>query len=90
MVLAGYGERALGDVLGEVADALQVAGDAQRRQDVRRSSAIGWRRAIIRMVCSWISRSMRVDRPVARDHRLGEVGVAALQRIEGLAEALLS
>ena len=29
MVLAGDGERPLGDVLGEVADALQVAGDLQ-------------------------------------------------------------
>ena len=34
MVLAGHGQRPLGDVLAQIADALQVAGDLQHRHDV--------------------------------------------------------
>ena len=50
----------------------------------RRSLAIGWRRAIMRMVCSCSSRSSWSMDAVAGDGRLGELGIALLQRVEAL------
>ena len=34
LLLADHGQRALGDVLAEIADALEIGGDAQRRHDL--------------------------------------------------------
>ena len=80
---------ALGDVLGQVADALQVAGDAQRGHDV--AQVVGHRLAardhgdhlLLDLALEL------VDLAVAHHDLLGELRVAALQRIERLAEQLL-
>ena len=50
----------------------------------RRSLAIGWRRAIIRMVCSCSSRSSWSMARSLATARLGELGIAPLQRVEAL------
>ena len=84
MVLAGDGQRALGDVLGEIADALQVARDLEHRHDV--AQVVGHRLApgdhedglLLQLALELI------DGAVAGDGALGELGVALLQRIEGL------
>ena len=87
MVLAGHGERALGDVLGEIADALQVAGDLERGHDV--AQVVGHRLAagdhqdglLLELALQ------AVDGAVAGDARFGELGIAPLQRVEGLRRA---
>ena len=67
--LAADGDHALGDVLGEVADALEVAGDAHARRSIsRRSIAIGWRRAMVRIARSSISRCSSSRRRIGGDH----------------------
>ena len=50
---------------------------------------MGWRRAIMRMVCSCDLALEQVDAAVAGDRRLGELGIAALQRVEALRQQLL-
>jgi hypothetical protein len=62
---------ALGDVLGEIADALEVGGHADRADhDARRSCAIGWRLAMVRMARSSTSRCISSIRVVGMDHPL--------------------
>ena len=55
----------------------------------RRSTAIGWRRAMVSTAFSSISRCKRVDRGVGRHHALGEIGVALGQRIDRIGDLLL-
>jgi hypothetical protein len=47
MAAFGNGDDALGDVLAKIADALQIAGDADGRKTSRRSLATGWRWAMM-------------------------------------------
>ena len=84
-----HGHGALGDVLAEIADALQVVGDAQRRHDL--AEVVGHRLApgdhhhglLLDLPLE------RVDRLVLLDGGGGELRVAALQRLDRLAEHLL-
>jgi len=49
--------RAFRDILGQITDSFEVAGDADGPMSSRRSTATGWRRAIVRTVSSSISAS---------------------------------
>ena len=84
MVLARDGERALGDVLGEVADALQVAGDLQHRHDVAQIVGHGLAPGDHQDGLLLQVALEQVDVAIAGDCRLGELGIAVLQRVEAL------
>ena len=85
----GDRERALGDVLGEVADALDVAGDADRRDRLaqvdRERLAAGDRqdRVLLDLALE------HVEPRVGGDHGLGERRVAPHERVDGIDEHLL-
>ena len=76
----------LGDVLAEIADALQVGRDAKRRHDL--AQVVGERLApgdhddglLLDL------RLQLVDRLILLDGGGGEVGIAAFERIDGLPE----
>ena len=89
LLLADHGQRALGDILAEIADALEVGGDAERRHDL--AEVVGHRLApgdhddglLLDLVLEL------VDRLVLLDGDVGEVRIAALERVDRLAEDLL-
>ena len=89
MEFAGDRHHALGDVLGEVADALEIVGDAQRAHDLaqvdrhRLAARDGQDRALLDLALQG------VDRGVGRDHALGALGVALGERIDGIRDLLL-
>ena len=66
----------LGDVLGEIADPLEIVATRMAPTISRRSTAIGCRRAMVRIAFSSISCCMRVDDGIGGDHMLGKIGVA--------------
>ena len=49
---------------------------------------MGWRRAMVRIARSSISRCKRIDRRIERDDALGELGVALGQRIDRFGDLL--
>ena len=55
----------------------------------RRSTAIGWRRAMVRIALSSISRCRSVEPRVAGDDRAGEVDVESRQRVHRVGQHLL-
>ena len=77
-------QRALGDVLGEVADALQIAGDLQHRHDVAQVVGHGLAPGDHQDGLLLQVALEQVDVAVAGDCRLGELGIAPLQRVEAL------
>ena len=85
----GNRESALGDVLGKVADALEVARDAKRGHDVakvvrhRLTAGDHGDDLILDLALE------RVDLLVAFDNLLGEARVAALKCVKRLAEDVL-
>ena len=89
LLLADHGKRPLGDVLAEIADALQVGRDAKRRHDL--TQVVGERLApgdhddglLLDLLLQF------VDRLILLDGGGGEVGIAAFERIDGLPEDLL-
>ena len=84
MVLAGDGKRALGNVLGEVADALQVARDLQYRHDMAQVVGHGLTPSDSENGLLLQVALEQVDAAVAGDCRLGELRIATFQRIEAL------
>jgi hypothetical protein len=65
----GHGDRRAWRVLGEIADALEVGGDADRADDLAQVRAIGWRLAIIRIALSLdlaLEASMMVSPEITR------------------------
>ncbi len=80
---------ALGDVLGEIADALEVGGDADRHHDLaqvaRHRLALGDRedRALLD------GELQRVDFLVIGDDDIGKLGVALCKRLDGFGEMIL-
>ena len=86
MALAGDRQRPLGDVLGEIADPLEIAAIFSAAMMWRRSSAIGWRRAMIMIACSSISRcssSIALSLAIAASASRGS---RRFERVERLAE----
>ena len=87
--LAADGERALGDVLGEVADALDVARDADRRDRLaqvdgeRLAPGDGQDGVLLDLALE------HVEARVGGDHRLGQRRVAAHERRDRIDEHLL-
>ena len=83
------GERPLADVLGEVADALHVAGDADGRDGLaqvdrhRLAPGDGQDGLLLDLALQ------DVEARVGGDHRLGQRAVAPHQRRDGLDEHLL-
>ena len=79
---------ALGDVLGEVADALQIGGDAHGADDLaqidrhRLAAGDGENRLLLDLLLQ------RVHVRVGRHHASSEVGVAAGQRLDRIAQGL--
>ncbi len=79
---------ALGDVLGEIADPLEIVGDAQRADDLaqidrhRLAARDGQDRLFLDLALQ------RIDQGVGRDHLLGKLGVALDQRIDRLRDLL--
>ena len=55
----------------------------------RRSRAIGWRLAMVRIAFSSICAFERVDLLVVCDHPVGQLGVALGQRVDGIGQLLL-
>ena len=55
----------------------------------RRSTAIGWRRAMVSTALLLDLALQRVDRGVGRDHALGALGVALGERIDRIGDLLL-
>ena len=87
--IAVDGADALGDVLGEVADALEVVGDAQRADDV--AQVDGHRLAPgDRQDRAFFDLALQgVDLHVDGDRALGQGGIALAQRIERVADLFL-
>src|SRR5262245_15125747 len=89
LLLAHHGDRALGDVLAEIADALELVRDAERRHDLSEVIRQGLpardhhHRLLLNLLLQ------RVDRLIFVDGGGSKFGIAALQRVEGLAEYLL-
>ena len=89
MVLAGHGQGPLGDILGEVARALQVAGDLEHRHDVAQVDGHGLAPGdhldgeVLDLALQGI------DLAVLGDDALGELRVTALQRVEAPRQQLL-
>jgi hypothetical protein len=83
------GQRALGNILGQIANALKVAGDAQGGHDVAQ------------VVSHWLAAGnhrdhlvfdlalQNVDRAVRADHLFGQARIALFERVERLAEVVL-
>ena len=82
MEVAGQRHHALGDVLGEIADALEVVGDAQRADDLaqvdrhRLAAGDGEHGLVLDLTLQ------RVDLGVGADHLLGQLGVAPGERVD--------
>ncbi len=89
VVLPGDGKGALGDVLGEVADALEITGDLQHGHDVaqvgRHRLPLGDERdgRFLQLALE------RVDGPIARNRGFGELWVAAGEGVEALRQQAL-
>ena len=81
-------DHALGDVLGEIADPLEIVRDAQRADDLaqvdrhRLAARDGEDRALLDLALQ------RVDGRVERDDALGELGVAPRQRVDRVGDLL--
>ncbi len=87
--LAVENHHALGDVLGEIADPLEVVGDAERADDVaqvdrhRLAPRDGEDRLLLDLALQ------EVDLGVLGDDALGQVGIVPVQRIDGVADLAL-
>ena len=81
-------EHALADILGKVADALQVVGDAQRADDLaqvdrhRLAPRDGQHGLFLDLALQ------RVDRRIGADDRCAQIGVASRQRIDRVGDLL--
>ena len=81
-------EHALGDVLGEIADPLQIVGDAQRADDLaqvdrhRLPARDGQHGLFLDLALQ------RVDRRVGADDALRQLGIASRQRIDRVGDLL--
>src|SRR5690606_11006509 len=83
------GKGALGRILGKIADALQIRGDAQRRHDVTKVIGHGLPTCDHRDHLAFDIALELVDRFIRLDHRLGELWIALLERIEGVSQRML-
>ena len=88
-MIFGDGLRALGDVLGEIADALEIGSDADRHHDLaqvaRHRLALGDDQDRL-----LLDRELeRVDLVVVGDDVIGSLGVALGQRIDRLGQLIL-
>ena len=88
MEFAAERDHALGDVLGEIADALEIVRDAQRADDLaqidrhRLAPRDGEDRPLLDLALQ------RVDGRIERDDALGELAVAPRQRIDRFGDLL--
>ena len=90
MEVAVERDHALADVLGEIADALEIVGRRACAPTIsRRSTAIGWRRAMVRIAFSSISRCIASIVASVAITCCGELGVAVGQRVHGVGDLLL-
>src|SRR5208282_4079919 len=90
VLLAGDSDRALGDVLGQIADTFQVARDTDGGDDL---AEIGgdWLAPCDDRDCILINRALQaVYGLVVFERHLSKIGITVAERVDGLSQRMLS